>query len=167
MRSGRQPNNASMPSGGGTNTGGGSPAVTLDKWVASSPSVMDVVATSHDLKHPPAHALTNSSDTFYTTTGMYPQEIVLGIREDTKIAEIRITSRNIKRFSISILSTANATWQEVINKELPDTKGKVQNEAHQLSMAAKFFKFTILSGHDHFCAIYSIRIQAAGGRVLN
>lgn len=136
--------------------------------------------------------LDGSHNSFWASTGLFPQELIIGFKEEIKISEIKTTSRNgehrchhttptltptlsrraVKAMSIDRIIPGQATvssgkpaWKNVVTKELVDTKTKMQVEVHMMNnLAARFLRITVESGFDAFVAIYSIRIQTSEGK---
>jgi hypothetical protein len=72
----------------------GPPETGLDKWIVGSGQDVAMVGTSYDPRHPPEAVLEASHNTFWSTTGMFPQALIIGFKEEVKIAEIKTTTRN-------------------------------------------------------------------------
>lgn len=149
-----------------------SSATALDKWMTSCGSNVDVVATSFDERHPATHVLDSSHNTFFATTGMFPQEFIIGLKEETRILEVKTTTKNVKKMSIArviptqSIASSKVVWKDIAEKEF-DSHGKIQVEVHQLNnVSVKFLRFTILSAFDNFCAVFSVRIHTADNKWL-
>eukprot|EP00727_Mastigamoeba_balamuthi_P013192 m51a1_g8496 hypothetical protein (657) ;mRNA; f:30610-34281 len=142
----------------------------LERWVQQSPHDVDVVATSFDDRHPPVSVTEQSHNTFWSSTGMFPQVLVMAFKEEIRVAEIKTTTRNVKQILVDRLIPSQAfvngkpQWKNVVSKELLDQRGKMQVEVHMVNnLPTKFLRVTLASGYDHFAAVYSIRRDSDGG----
>ncbi|XP_033623437.1 intraflagellar transport protein 25 homolog isoform X8 [Fukomys damarensis] len=110
----------------------------------SSEGAEVILATSSDEKHPPENIIDGNAETFWTTTGMFPQEFIICFHKHVKIEKIIIQSY----------------------LDLVHTEGQLQNEeimAHDGH--ATYLRVIILSAFDHFASVHSI--SAEGTVVLN
>ncbi|KAM5162751.1 intraflagellar transport protein 25 homolog isoform 2-T9 [Callospermophilus lateralis] len=51
-----------------------------------------VLATSSDEKHPPENIIDGNPETFWTTTGMFPQEFIICFHKHVKVEKLIIQS---------------------------------------------------------------------------
>lgn len=58
---------------------------------------MIVMATCHDERHPPEQMLDGKDNTFWMTTGMFPQEFVVRLESSIKVSKITTLSMNGRR----------------------------------------------------------------------
>ncbi|MEE6495608.1 hypothetical protein FKM82_002095 [Ascaphus truei] len=58
----------------------------------SSAGAQVTLATSSDERHPPEHIIDGNPETFWTTTGMFPQEFIISLRGLLKISKITLQS---------------------------------------------------------------------------
>ncbi|XP_033623438.1 intraflagellar transport protein 25 homolog isoform X9 [Fukomys damarensis] len=58
----------------------------------SSEGAEVILATSSDEKHPPENIIDGNAETFWTTTGMFPQEFIICFHKHVKIEKIIIQS---------------------------------------------------------------------------
>uniref|UniRef100_A0A8C5R651 Intraflagellar transport protein 25 homolog n=1 Tax=Leptobrachium leishanense TaxID=445787 RepID=A0A8C5R651_9ANUR len=119
-----------------------------------------ILATSSDERHPAEHIMDGNPETFWTTTGMFPQEFIISLSGVFKINKITIHSSLVKNLRIE-----TSISKEPVNFE-PCTE-KVLIFVYlliyicfllpQLSgIQAAHLRFVILSAYDHFVAVYSV-----------
>ncbi|XP_016774318.1 intraflagellar transport protein 25 homolog isoform X3 [Pan troglodytes] len=97
-----------------------------------------ILATSSDEKHPPENIIDGNPETFWTTTGMFPQEFIICFHKHVRIERLVIQSYF----------------------DLVHTEGQLQNEeivAHDGS--ATYLRFIILSAFDHFASVHSVSAE--------
>uniref|UniRef100_A0A673TIV2 Heat shock protein family B (small) member 11 n=1 Tax=Suricata suricatta TaxID=37032 RepID=A0A673TIV2_SURSU len=58
----------------------------------SSEGTEVILATSSDEKHPPENMIDGNAETFWTTTGMFPQEFILCFHKHVRIERLVIQS---------------------------------------------------------------------------
>ncbi|KAM5249143.1 intraflagellar transport protein 25 homolog isoform 2-T2 [Ctenodactylus gundi] len=104
----------------------------------SSEGAEVILATSSDEKHPPENIIDGNPETFWTTTGMFPQEFIICFHKHVKIEKLVIQSY----------------------LDLVHTEGQLQNEeivAHDGS--ATHLRLIILSAFDHFASVHSVSAE--------
>ena len=150
------------------------PESPLDKWMNASGKEVEAVGSSHcdEGMYPAMAVLDGSHNSFWMPTGMYPQELIIGFKEEVKISEIKTTTRNVRTMTIDriipnqpLTATGNPARKEVSKKDLMDTKGKMQVEVHSMNnVSVRFLRLVIQSSFDHFVAVFSVRVQTADGK---
>uniref|UniRef100_A0AC11BYW3 Intraflagellar transport 25 n=1 Tax=Ovis aries TaxID=9940 RepID=A0AC11BYW3_SHEEP len=58
----------------------------------SSEGTEVILATSSDEKHPPENMIDGNPETFWTTTGMFPQEFIICFHKHVRIEKLVIQS---------------------------------------------------------------------------
>ncbi|XP_076355481.1 intraflagellar transport protein 25 homolog isoform X1 [Tachypleus tridentatus] len=120
-----------------------------------------VMASSTDEKYPPENIIDGKSDTFWTTTGMYPQCFIVAFPSTSSVDSVIISCYNVKEIRLE-KSTSNepVEFEKVGQKELTASSGSLQKDTiHSESFEAKYLRFVITSGYDHFCAVYKIQVS--------
>ncbi|PRP86390.1 heat shock protein beta-11-like [Planoprotostelium fungivorum] len=145
----------------------------LDKWLDAEKEVSILTATSNDALHPAENVLNGEEHTFWSTTGGFPQEIVLGFKQEIRIAEVRTVSVNIGSLSLQRVMPKKASiglpeWKEVTVTEMStDGADHQQVESHKMNnVSTRFLKIAITKSLDPFAAIYSIHVQNSDGKWL-
>lgn len=126
-----------------------------------SSSAEVVFSTSFDDKYPPNNALSSNNSMFWSTTGLYPQEVVLSLPQAKSISEVVIVGYNIKKISIESCENDSAvkfnSQSEVSNipqQGLQSIQCKFNSKS-----ANKIVKVIIQEGYGNFCTINSINIK--------
>lgn len=93
-----------------------------------------VLATSSDEKYPPENIIDGSSETFWTTTGMFPQEFVISFHKCVKISKLTIQCYLVRSLRIEkSLSKDPADFEVCTEKDLQYTEGALQTEEFSVS----------------------------------
>ncbi|NWU92684.1 IFT25 protein, partial [Upupa epops] len=103
-----------------------------------------------------------SSETFWTTTGMFPQELIVGFPKSVKISRVTIECYLVHTLRIErSISTAPVDFQLCVEKDLQHIEGQLQIEEFPLSdCQATYLRFIIKSAFDHFVSVH--RVMAEG-----
>ncbi|XP_023418320.1 intraflagellar transport protein 25 homolog isoform X1 [Cavia porcellus] len=133
----------------------------------SSEGAEVILATSSDEKHPAENIIDGNADTFWTTTGMFPQEFIICFHKHVKIEKLIIQSYLVRSLRVEKSAAQEPVgFEQWIEKDLVHTVGQLQNEeitAHDGH--ATYLRVIILSAFDHFASVHSI--SAEGTVVLN
>uniref|UniRef100_A0A8D0HD40 Intraflagellar transport protein 25 homolog n=1 Tax=Sphenodon punctatus TaxID=8508 RepID=A0A8D0HD40_SPHPU len=121
-----------------------------------------VLATSCDEKYPPENIIDGNSETFWTTTGMFPQEFIISFHKRITINKLTIQCYLVQTLRIEkSLSKAPEGFEHCIEKELQFTEGAIQTEEFSFSeLQATHLRFVIKSAFDHFVSVH--RVMAEG-----
>ncbi|XP_045159712.1 intraflagellar transport protein 25 homolog [Mercenaria mercenaria] len=118
-----------------------------------------VLATSNDRKYPPENMIDGSEETFWTSTGLYPQEFIMGFGHMMDIQRVNLSSYNIRHIQVEKCDTQDPTsFEPLVEKDLPQTDGQLQHEDIEVRTQATYLRFIIDSGYDHFVAIHKLNI---------
>ncbi|KAG8461526.1 hypothetical protein KFE25_001130 [Diacronema lutheri] len=126
-----------------------------------------LIATSWDQAHPPEHAIDGDDATFWVTTGMFPQELVVTLPASSAVARVMLRSVGIRRISIHACPTEQPGAYDTVlpETEIADGAGSRQSEVFTVKMeAVRHVKLVIHAGWDHFVAVNDIRLD---GRKLD
>jgi heat shock protein beta-11 len=101
--------------------------------------------------------------TFWVTTGMFPQEIVVSLGTAANVASVTIRSVGLRRISMHSCASEQPTSYEAV---MPETELADRGEsAHVQSFAlkipqARHVKLIIHEGYSHFVAVNSIALES-------
>nr|XP_009938076.1 PREDICTED: intraflagellar transport protein 25 homolog [Opisthocomus hoazin] len=103
-----------------------------------------------------------SSETFWTTTGMFPQELIVGFPARVRISRVAIQCSQVRTLRIErSVSKDPVGFEECIEKDLQHTEGQLQMEEFSLpDFQATYLRFIIKSAFDHFVSVH--RVMAEG-----
>ena len=119
-------------------------------------------ATSFDERFDPRNVLdTNNLQTFWLTTGLYPQEILVQLKAPKVISEIKFNTQGARKIVIEGCKQANAQTFTRIgeSKDLPERSG-FQSDSVMITEPAPInsFKFIVQDGWEEFTSVHSIAI---------
>ncbi|NXE51574.1 IFT25 protein, partial [Casuarius casuarius] len=103
-----------------------------------------------------------SSETFWTTTGMFPQEFIIAFPTCVKISKVTIQCYLVRTLRIErSVSKEPVDFEQCIEKDLQCTEGELQTEEFPLpDSQATYLRFIIKSAFDHFVSVH--RVMAEG-----
>ncbi|KAI0223437.1 F5/8 type C domain-containing protein [Lamellibrachia satsuma] len=121
-----------------------------------------VLATSCDENYPPENIIDGKTDTFWVSTGLFPQEFIISFASTKSINTLQLDCYNVKCLEIE-RSTENEPLDFkplLTEKELAVTDNQLQTAEMPVgSVSAQHLKFTISSGHDHFVSVHRLLID--------
>uniref|UniRef100_A0A8D2AQL9 Intraflagellar transport protein 25 homolog n=1 Tax=Sciurus vulgaris TaxID=55149 RepID=A0A8D2AQL9_SCIVU len=127
----------------------------------SSEGAEVVLATSSDEKHPPENIIDGNPETFWTTTGMFPQEFIICFHKHVKVEKLIIQSYLVRTLKIEkTTSKEPVSFEQWIEKDFTHTEGQLQNEeivAHD--GYCTYLRFIITSAFDHFTSVHSVSAE--------
>ena len=121
-----------------------------------------IFSSSYDEKHPPENILTPSKDKFFSSTGMFPQEICIQFDSVKPVKSLDITSYGIKKLSIqtcendSVVNFKNQVEEDKIKNEKGIQKIKLNLDKKP---NVKVLKIEVLEGYEDFFSIHSVDIE--------
>ncbi|XP_030645362.1 intraflagellar transport protein 25 homolog [Chanos chanos] len=124
-------------------------------------SAQVVLASSGDENHPPENISDGNTETFWISTGMFPQEFIMRFPEEVTISALTMHSYNVKSCRIERSTSEEAEkFEAVEEKEFEHTDGHLQtNDISVPGISATHLRFVILSGYDHFVSIHKVSVQ--------
>ncbi|XP_006879767.1 PREDICTED: intraflagellar transport protein 25 homolog [Elephantulus edwardii] len=127
----------------------------------SSEGAEVILATSSDEKHPPENIIDGNPETFWTTTGMFPQEFIICFHKHVRIERLIIRSYFVRTLRIEkSTSQESGDFEQLIERELVHTEGQLQNEEIVVrDGSATHLRFIIKSAFDHFASVHSISAE--------
>lgn len=124
---------------------------------------MEVLFSScYDDKYPPT-AILNSKKEFWTTTGLFPQEMILQLDNARVIKSISISSYALKKIVIETSESESATnfVKQAEMVDIPYQEGKLQDFFLNFSSPtkAKLLKIKVEEGFEDFVSIISANLN--------
>ncbi|XP_063568420.1 intraflagellar transport protein 25 homolog isoform X5 [Pongo abelii] len=84
-----------------------------------------ILATSSDEKHPPENIIDGNPETFWTTTGMFPQEFIICFHKHVRIERLIIQSYFVQTLKIEkSTSKEPVDFEQWIEKEYHENNSK-------------------------------------------
>eukprot|EP00440_Ansanella_granifera_P020072 gb/GFBE01021807.1/.p1 GENE.gb/GFBE01021807.1/~~gb/GFBE01021807.1/.p1 ORF type:complete len:198 (+),score=34.13 gb/GFBE01021807.1/:1-594(+) len=120
--------------------------------------------SSRDPAHPAENILDGDVATYWMSTGLYPQEILLDLGRPQRISAIQLVTTNVRSVSIEGSSELSAVnFEKLALEELEAQSGMLQRkelDCREQQEPTRFVKAKILSGWHDFCSVHSIIIRS-------
>lgn len=128
----------------------------------SSYGAQVVLASSGDENHPPENIIDGKKETFWITTGLFPQEFIIRFPDNMKILTVSIHSYNIKRLRIEKSTSDDGDhFEEVADTEFEHIESSLQANDVSVNVSnATHLRFVILSGYDHFVSVHKVSVES-------
>jgi heat shock protein beta-11 len=123
-----------------------------------------VFATSSDARHPPDHILDGKESTFWCSTGMYPQELVIAFSATRRVGKIRTTTSGVRKLVIERAEeAAPSKYAKIVDAVLDPVEGAPQREVYNIAAKpmARYLRFSITAGHEDFVRVFKIEVEDA------
>lgn len=122
-----------------------------------------LMVSSLDYEHPGCNVIDGGMDSFWISTGLYPQEILLELGRRCPVSSVQLASTSVR--SIRIEGSQEAmpvNFQKLAEASLRDTCGQMQLEEFQCHTHGRtgYVRVVILSGWHDFCSVHRIRVEA-------
>mmetsp|Transcript_12780 Transcript_12780/g.18865 ORF Transcript_12780/g.18865 Transcript_12780/m.18865 type:complete len:140 (+) Transcript_12780:73-492(+) len=120
-----------------------------------------LTASCYDERHLPEHIIDGDISTFWTTTGSFPQEIIVELAGLSTVQKIETQTTNVRQLIVEKCSSAIATsWEKIADTELPEGENGIQAETHDCPprTTAKFLKFRFEKGWSEYCTLHKISV---------
>jgi heat shock protein beta-11 len=125
-----------------------------------------ILATGYDERFPVSNVVDGNDSTFYVSTGMYPQEILLSFGNDeVSISRIQLTCHGVKGLRIErCVERVPTLFEPVVECELANPAAGLQREQFQLNKATlgtgiHFIKLVLVSGYEQFAAVHNVAFE--------
>uniref|UniRef100_U3KBW2 Intraflagellar transport 25 n=1 Tax=Ficedula albicollis TaxID=59894 RepID=U3KBW2_FICAL len=103
-------------------------------------------------------SLYRSSKTFWTTTGMFPQELIIGFPKCVKISKVTIQCYLVRTLRIERSTSKDPVgFQQCVEKDLQHREGQLQMEEFPVSIYTTYLRFIIKSAFDHFVSVHRLK----------
>ena len=118
-------------------------------------------STSLDQDHPPSNSIDENDSTFWTSTGLFPQEIAYSFKQPCQIMRISVIAAKIKNMKVFEATNEECTeWSEIDEFSFQSVPIK-QLDTHQVNLQRTSYgiKLVINQGWGPFCALYSFSVE--------
>ena len=124
---------------------------------------MEVIfSSSYDDRNPPTNIFTNNKKEFFSSTGMFPQEITIQFETTKNVNKVNLISYGIKKIKIETCEndTVVKFKTQAEQKDVPNSNS-LQNISMNISDKGKVkvLKIVVEEGYEDFFTIHSVNIQ--------
>uniref|UniRef100_A0A671PVI0 Intraflagellar transport protein 25 homolog n=1 Tax=Sinocyclocheilus anshuiensis TaxID=1608454 RepID=A0A671PVI0_9TELE len=125
----------------------------------SSYGVQVVLATSSDENHPPENIIDGKTETFWISTGMFPQEFIIRFPDNMNIFTVSIQLQQL-RIEKGTSDDADK-FEAVADTEFEHTESSLQASDVSVNVSnTTHLRFLILSGYDPFVSVHKVSVQS-------
>ena len=121
-----------------------------------------IFSSSYDEKNPPENIFDNSNKKFFSSTGMFPQEICIQFENPKPVKSVGIVSYGIKKVSIQTCENDSAVnfKTQAEQNEIPNSNGLQKIKLNLVKNPnVKVLKIEVLEGYEDFFTIHNVDIQ--------
>ena len=122
-----------------------------------------LMTTSKDPRYPELNMVDGNMDTFWTTTGMFPQEVLVGFQERTvSLSRLKTWSHGIRRLAVQAsCETQPIKFKSILDVELSEKSGSsLQTETFQINSTVgsgvRFVKIILQTGWEDFATVHNL-----------
>ncbi len=119
-----------------------------------------IFSSSYDEKNPPENIFEPSKKTFFSSTGMFPQEICIQFEPIKTVNNVNITGYGIKKIAIHTCENDSAHFKiQSEQDKIPNSNG-LQNIKLELKKNPKtrVLKIEVLEGYEDFFTIHNVNV---------
>ena len=119
-----------------------------------------IFTSSYDEKHPPEDIFDPSNKTFFSSTGMFPQEICIQFEPIKVVNRVTLTCYGVKKIAIHSCENDSAHFtKQSEQQKIPNSNG-LQSIKLELKKNPKVrvLKIEVLEGYEDFFTIHNVGI---------
>ncbi|KAI8820776.1 galactose-binding domain-like protein [Fimicolochytrium jonesii] len=125
------------------------------------------LATSYHPQYPAQNVIDGNSKTFWVTTGLYPQELIVSLPKTVNLKRVAVTCTKVAHVTTEV-STAEkpAGFERLTDQDVEDTDQSFQMITPALpksQVAARHIRFIFTKGHGPFVSVHKVVIY--GGEI--
>lgn len=123
-----------------------------------------LMVSSVDAEHPGENIIDGSIDSYWISTGLYPQEILLQLGRRSPVSGVHLASTSVRQVRIEgSQEDAPVNFQMLAEGVFQSVHGHMQLEQlpclPQKGGRTAYVRVVILSGWHDFCSVHQIRIE--------
>ncbi|XP_046842323.1 intraflagellar transport protein 25 homolog isoform X2 [Xenia sp. Carnegie-2017] len=100
------------------------------------------LSTAYDEKFPPENIIDGDRNSFWSTTGMFPQEFVISLPSTAEIDAIKMTCSNVKHMCIEkSMKQDPVHFERLSEKEMSNLDGQMQIDDFPVRMSKYNIRF--------------------------
>jgi heat shock protein beta-11 len=126
-----------------------------------------LMVSSLDEEHPGENVLDGNDQTYWISTGLYPQEILVQLCSPAIVTSLMIASTHVRQLRIEgCHEDMPINFQLLADGDLVDKNGDIQVKelpCHE-DKPLRYIRMMILSGWHDFCSVHRLQVKAHGAR---
>jgi len=122
------------------------------------------MVSSLDPAHPGENVIDGTDGTYWISTGLYPQEILLGLAKPAKVSSVRLFSTRVRNIRFEGCQEGTPVNFKTLGEcEVEDAQqGRLQVREVRCEgqeRPLEYVRLLILSGWDDFCSVHRIQVD--------
>ena len=134
-----------------------------DNLALDSAGAEVVAVTAFDPARPKDNMIDGDLGTFWSTTGLFPQEVVVKLSGESHVTSIETVTTNAQLIDVKYTDTVAAEWDHMCSIELGDRGGSGaavwSRRRARRRRAGHFIKFIIRKGWDDFVTVHKLTVS--------
>lgn len=122
-----------------------------------------VMVSSLDPAHPGESAIDGNDESYWISTGLYPQELLLELGQSAAVASVWVTSTHVRKLRIEgCQEESPVNFTTLSEEELDDTHGRLQLRelgCIDNQQPIRFVRVLVMSGWCDFCSFHRIQVM--------
>eukprot|EP00441_Pelagodinium_beii_P047300 CAMPEP_0197621972 /NCGR_PEP_ID=MMETSP1338-20131121/2381_1 /TAXON_ID=43686 ORGANISM="Pelagodinium beii, Strain RCC1491" /NCGR_SAMPLE_ID=MMETSP1338 /ASSEMBLY_ACC=CAM_ASM_000754 /LENGTH=135 /DNA_ID=CAMNT_0043191563 /DNA_START=48 /DNA_END=455 /DNA_ORIENTATION=+ len=122
-----------------------------------------LMISSLDQGHPGDNIIDGNDSSYWISTGLYPQEILLQLSNPAPVNNVKISTTNVKTVRIESCAEENpVNFKTLAEGDLEESSGRLQLKelpCYGSSEPAAYVKVMILSGWSDFCSVHKVQVE--------
>jgi len=122
-----------------------------------------LMVSSLDEDHPGENVIDGSDRSYWISTGLYPQEILLKLSVPAWVSFVTLSSTNVKQ--VLVEGCHEPSWEnfQTLGEGIVDnTHGQLQHQVlaiKQQQKPVKYVRLSIISGWHDFCSVHRLQLE--------
>eukprot|EP00928_Gymnodinium_smaydae_P017055 TRINITY_DN1649_c0_g1_i1.p2 TRINITY_DN1649_c0_g1~~TRINITY_DN1649_c0_g1_i1.p2 ORF type:complete len:137 (-),score=31.23 TRINITY_DN1649_c0_g1_i1:172-582(-) len=122
-----------------------------------------LMVSSRDDRHPGDNVIDPNENTFWISTGLYPQEILMQLGTPSQINKVKLTTTNVKSVRVEACSEETpVNFKQIAEGIFEEKAGRIQVQdlsCHGQDAPIGFVKVTIVDGYHDFCSVHRVHVE--------
>ena len=136
-----------------------------DMQIADGAPGAEASSPDWNVRHSPISSIDSKPGKFWSSTGMYPADLVISFGEHSSIRSIEITSVGIKRLEILKCDSGGqaSAWDSLCIEDCDDADGGIQQLSPNIPYGEKaaHIKLRISAGYGSFVCVYKCGVTGS------
>lgn len=118
-----------------------------------------IMATSLDSRHGIENILDGRINTFWISTGLFPQEIIVGLSTTVTLKSVILSTMKVAKVSLEVSSSHTKDFKSINTQEVND--GTIQTITFVIppKINAKYLKFIFRKGYSEFITVHKLSVS--------
>mmetsp|Transcript_74017 Transcript_74017/g.122160 ORF Transcript_74017/g.122160 Transcript_74017/m.122160 type:complete len:134 (-) Transcript_74017:135-536(-) len=120
-----------------------------------------LMVSSLDENHPGDHMIDGREDSYWISTGLYPQEILLQLSQRSQVSNVKICATNVRGIRIEGCAEEDpVNFHPLAEDALEEVPQRLQvKDIPCQGNEMAYIKIMILSGYHDFCTVHRVIVE--------